>query len=176
MSITGSMNSNGLVTLHTQLPATVLSSAVQVQSSASPEGPFATVAASYNQKGSACSFFVTTPVRSRQYFRLKATTEKNEIEYSNLLSFETKQLEQLRVYPNPLHDRFRITLPSKVDTYVLQLMDNTGKVVLQQQFTAGTVYEVSGLNQLGLHKGVYILRLRSSREQEMIVTEKLMVY
>lgn len=69
----------------------------------------------------------------------------------------TRSNEEIRIYPNPTQESFKLILPSntKIETYVLY--NSKGKCVLQGNITD----HIIDFNVLNYTKGVYILQLNS---------------
>ncbi|MGB1206636.1 MAG: T9SS type A sorting domain-containing protein [Chitinophagales bacterium] len=78
---------------------------------------------------------------------------------------------KLTVFPNPMQDIFTITLPPSHDFESLEIIDISGKTVLQQHnlqfFTDKIIVDTKGLNN-----GFYLLKMQMAETQ---ITEKISV-
>lgn len=68
------------------------------------------------------------------------------------------QAENLRVFPNPVMQYFKVGHTDRVKT--LNLMNMAGRVVKKFNYTHDHQYNVTDL-----HKGIYLLQMRDERNQ-----------
>jgi hypothetical protein len=98
------------------------------------------------------TFVHTGPVNGKNYYRIKMIDNDGRYEYSpvrTVLFGENKVI----VYPNPFHDALNIST-GLTGAATLRLTDVTGKLFLQQRFTANTT-----LNLGRLAAGIYIVQI-----------------
>jgi hypothetical protein len=109
------------------------------------------------------------------YYRLKMVDKDGRYEYSNtvLLNVSIKGFNITGIYPSPFADRVNISISSEnASTGSVRLMDNTGKVVAQQNIQIKKGITSITLDNLGrLAKGFYIAEVTSG---ETVVTQKIM--
>jgi len=79
-----------------------------------------------------------------------------------------KQNREVLIYPNPVSDEVRITLPDETENAHIQLFDLTGKVIFstEQSQKTGT-YPVAHLN-----KGIYIVIIKGN---DLFASQKIIV-
>lgn len=109
------------------------------------------------------------------YYRLKMVDKDGRYEYSNtvLLNVNIKGFYVTGIYPSPFADRVNISISSEnATTGTIRLMDNTGKIVAQQNAQIKKGITTITLDNLGrLAKGFYIAEVTSG---ETVVTQKIM--
>ncbi|MCW5898840.1 MAG: hypothetical protein KIT10_06185 [Flavobacteriales bacterium] len=68
----------------------------------------------------------------------------------------------VEVFPVPFQDHFTVVLPSSVDALAWDLMDASGRVVLNGRFAPGRVQQVVAP---GMSSGIFVLRVRSNTDR-----------
>lgn len=102
------------------------------------------------------------------YYRLKLVDKDGTYQYSNIatLNVSVKGVNITGVYPAPFTDKVNIAISSeKADRAVLNLFDNTGKLLASQQQPIGKGITNLALTNLGrLASGFYILKVQVGDE------------
>lgn len=82
---------------------------------------------------------------------------KGTVEISKV---EKRQVVQPSIYPNPVNGRYLNILNKNAEAYTYSLFDLSGKLVLQNEASAGT--KIYQLDMSSLSQGIYILKCESS--------------
>ncbi|MFT3825322.1 MAG: T9SS type A sorting domain-containing protein [Chitinophagaceae bacterium] len=91
------------------------------------------------------------------YYRLQQTDMDGTTVTSAIQSVQLNNNSlQVNVFPNPVQNQFRITLPDGVTEGMVSLFDAKGTLVKQQRIIAGQPINCSGLN-----KGLYYLNIKA---------------
>ena len=79
----------------------------------------------------------------------------------------------LRIYPNPFKESFTIGFESgdRFKDVVVNVFDNTGRLVLQQQEALGSAYLRKDISMSGFDTGVYYVQLVADGKQ--VLTRKM---
>ncbi|MGG7666153.1 T9SS type A sorting domain-containing protein [Dyadobacter sp. BHUBP1] len=100
------------------------------------------------------------------YYRLKMLDRDDSYAYSKIVSVELDGSNVAYVYPNPVADRFKISLPGyDGKTGTLALVDASGKVVLRTAFTVKKGEVEFDLKQSRLAEGIYTIQLQMGGEK-----------
>jgi hypothetical protein len=79
----------------------------------------------------------------------------------------------IKLFPNPTHDKFTVEFLSKSEgDYTIQLIDMSGKVILEEQTEGGNTIRQIELNIEGIAIGMYTVKLSNSKE---VFTTKLSI-
>lgn len=115
----------------------------------------ATLAAAGNSNNEVrYSYTDRLPFTGKIYYRLKQVDADGKTTYSSVATVNaTGQTTGLRVYPNPVNDQFRMTLPAAGEG-LLSVSDSKGVQLIQQKITDG-----QAVNSSRLSRGVYFLRV-----------------
>jgi hypothetical protein len=139
---------------------------------------------SYKQVGSTGSNatrYVKTSFTSgqRYYFKIRAKNSTSTSAFSNevVLALDgsstasvEEQLSQLQLYPNPAQDWAELSFGEAFSgTVSLQLLDMSGKVLLDEQVDASQQrsHRIQ-LTEAGLKAGLYLLRLRQGEHSQTL--------
>ncbi|MCB0835491.1 MAG: T9SS type A sorting domain-containing protein [Bacteroidetes bacterium] len=105
----------------------------------------------------------TNPFAGTSYYRLKQVDLDGSFEYSSIREFHFNQ-ETVQVFPNPVNGSGELFLNINLErknTVGVQMIDMTGRIVLNQHFEAhgGETTQQVSLN--GLANGVYWMEVRT---------------
>ncbi|NRB48062.1 MAG: T9SS type A sorting domain-containing protein [Saprospiraceae bacterium] len=111
-----------------------------------------------------------TPERGVNYYRLKQTDFDEAFSYSDIVSvkYESTTKATVKVFPNPVVDRFTITHDSAAELSQIQLYSVLG----QQMVGRWTEEQASYLLPKSLTPGQYVLRMRAGAKEW---TERIIV-
>ncbi|MBX2875866.1 MAG: T9SS type A sorting domain-containing protein [Saprospiraceae bacterium] len=104
-----------------------------------------------------------TPVRGINYYRLKQTDFDESFSYSDIVSVEYNEGYQptVKVFPNPVIDRFTITHNSEEALSQVQLISVLGQQLVGRWTQEQTSYNLPS----SLAPGQYILRMRAGAKE-----------
>lgn len=71
---------------------------------------------------------------------------------------QNSQTEDLRVFPNPVVEYFKIGHSKRVET--INLMNMAGRIVKRFTYSEGNIYNVAEL-----HRGLYLLQMRDDQNK-----------
>lgn len=104
------------------------------------------------------------------YYQLKQIDKDGKSTLSNVvvLKSATRKLEISTVYPNPANDKLNAVISSdKEEKITVSITDLAGKVVSSQQVSTTNGSTNVFFNLQGLSKGTYLLRLTSTKNNEI---------
>lgn len=79
------------------------------------------------------------------YYRLKQVDNDGNFTYSSVVNITVKgESGSISIYPNPVKDRFRLSLPANVSKGTLVVYDSRGGIVHRQEVTGGQYVNASG--------------------------------
>lgn len=79
------------------------------------------------------------------YYRLKQVDNDGRFTYSSVINITVKgESGSISIYPNPVKDRFRLSLPANVSKGALIVYDSRGIIVHRQEITSGQYVNASG--------------------------------
>lgn len=109
------------------------------------------------------------------FYRLRMVDKDSKYELSNtiMLSASIRGLLITGIYPNPFSEKISITISSENTAVAnIRLLDNTGKLLVQQTATVHKGANTISINNLeALAKGFYLLEVRT---EEKVYTQKIM--
>lgn len=120
----------------------------------------ATVAAQVNNTTKNYSYLHTKPATGINFYRLKQVDADGRYQYLPVRRIVFGKTAALLVYPNPAADIVTIQQASAVNSVVI--FNQTGQVVLQQQFSTGSNTQEINISKLA--KGVYILQVSAANQ------------
>jgi hypothetical protein len=97
-------------------------------------------------------------------------TDSVQVTIQECLSLDENTIAQIEVYPNPARDIVNVVLPIVKGNITIEVMDATGKRVMNKTVN-GNVGEEK-LNIVNLEKGVYLIRFTGN---EMNTTKRIVV-
>lgn len=109
--------------------------------------------------------FAVSMKAAKMYFRLKITEKSGATSYSKILAFqsavETVSNNTLKVLNNPAADKLTLSFQSSANQSVMiQLVDMTGRRVMQQQVNSFQGHNITSLSlPSALNNGIYIVDL-----------------
>lgn len=104
----------------------------------------------------------------RNWYRLKQTDLDGRFTYSGIVAVEQEVAGKgISIYPNPVHDRFKIEWPGNGKEGVLLAFDARGVLVKQQKITVGQY-----LNSADWKAGTYYLTVQAGGRQYSSVLVK----
>jgi hypothetical protein len=84
-------------------------------------------------------------VKGTLYYRLKQVDNDGNFTYSSVINITVKgEGGSISIYPNPVKDRFRLSLPANVPKAALIVYDSKGIIVHRQEVTNGQYVNASG--------------------------------
>ena len=126
------------------------------------------IIAAKNSSSQVYTYEDTKPLPTINYYRLKMVNTDGTFRYSETKTAVFSQKQGLRMSPNPAKVGDVVFVKANTDApYTLQLMDATGRVVLQTAFIGET-----RLHTEGVAAGTYVLRSEANgvvRVQKLIV-------
>lgn len=120
---------------------------------------------SSNNSGEEKYGFGVSMKAAKMYFRLKITEKNGATSYSKILAFqsavETVSNNTLKVLNNPASDKLTLSFQSSASQAVtIQLIDMTGRRIMQQQVNSYTGNNITSLTlPSALNNGIYIVDL-----------------
>ena len=96
------------------------------------------------------------------YYRIIQVSKSGDKYYSNVVALKTEEAEEIvmKAFPNPVKDRFTLTISSPVDQWVnIVIMDINGKTVLEKPLViqkGNNSFEFNNIANLA--KGMYMLK------------------
>ena len=116
------------------------------------------------------SFVDEKVLSGANYYQLKQIDKDGKSSLSNIvvLKSNTNKLEISTVYPNPANDKLNAIISSdKEEKVTVSITDLAGKVVSSQQVVTSNGSTNVFFNLQGLSKGAYLLRLTSTKNNEI---------
>jgi hypothetical protein len=116
------------------------------------------------------SFVDEKALSGANYYQLKQVDKDGKTSLSNIvvLKSNTNKLEISTVYPNPANDKLNAIISSdKEEKVTVSITDLAGKVVNSQQVSTSNGSTNVFFNLQGLSKGTYLLRLTSTKNNEI---------
>ncbi|HMP91967.1 MAG TPA: T9SS type A sorting domain-containing protein, partial [Phnomibacter sp.] len=93
------------------------------------------------------------------YYRIKLVDMDGTVRYSNVVSIRLAAITGiLQVYPNPVDNRFYVTLPDN-GRYKMELVNAQGQQVWTKQVTINNPLTAETIERNGMANGVYMLRV-----------------
>lgn len=99
------------------------------------------------------SFLHTIPVIGNNYYRIKMVNQSGLRQYTPVRMVNLQQLF-IKVYPNPFKQQLTVTSQNMGTQARLTLLDLTGRVIMQQQFTGSTQLQLAHLSA-----GLYMVQV-----------------
>ncbi|HEY5369328.1 MAG TPA: ELWxxDGT repeat protein, partial [Hanamia sp.] len=100
------------------------------------------------------------------FYRLQLNDKDEKYNYSQVQSVKLNgPVTVLRVYPNPVHDQVSIIFSTaSSETAALKIMDNNGRQVYQQKYSATNSSRMQSINVSVFAKGTYFVQLITPSE------------
>lgn len=100
------------------------------------------------------------------FYRLKLNDKDGKSSYSEVQSVKLNEPSTiLKVYPNPVHDQLNIIFSTaSAEAAALKIMDNYGRQVYQQKYTATNASRMQSVNVSVFAKGTYFIQLITRSE------------
>jgi hypothetical protein len=97
------------------------------------------------------------------YYKIVTYDLNGQFSSGKIVSVNTKQLiNSVHVYPNPARDYVHIDFAALKETFAITIIDNSGKVVSQTNFTTLAQNQVFKFIRGNLSNGVYFIRIRDT--------------
>lgn len=121
------------------------------------------------------NFSDENPLPGTNYYQLKQIDKNGKESYSDIVTIKGKasiKAEIVNIYPNPAKERLNLTVNSiSNDKFMVQVIDLTGKVLLQQPQSV-----VKGSNNIilataNLASGIYTVRITDTNNDEIESTK-----
>ena len=103
------------------------------------------------------------------FYRLQLNDKDGKYNFSQVQSVKLNgPVTVLRVYPNPVHDQVSIIFSTaSSETAALKIMDNNGRQVYQQKYSATNSSRIQSINVSVFAKGTYFVQLITPSETKM---------
>ncbi|MGN6164697.1 MAG: T9SS type A sorting domain-containing protein [Flavisolibacter sp.] len=96
-------------------------------------------------------------VAAKVFYRLKQVDADGKFTYSTVVAVSlSTEAKQISIYPNPVRDQFKISLPQTVNDGIMNVYDSKGTVVLKQKVVNGQY-----INSSRLTSGVYFVNVEA---------------
>lgn len=105
------------------------------------------------------------PFSGENYYRIRQVDFDGSFSYSEVQVANLQKSQWLQAYPNPVGTTLTLELPETAETFRLDWLDATGRVVRQDQLSGGAGAGEVSLEVSDLPAGVYQLRLQSPAGQ-----------
>lgn len=102
------------------------------------------------------------PLSGMNYYRLKMVDKDGRFTYSNIIRLKNNVKSVFSMFPNPAKNNLVVTHPAGSDQSFIQLVQADGKVVYNQNITAGAVQ--SSLDISALKPGIYLVSVFSDNQ------------
>ncbi|HWB25209.1 MAG TPA: C25 family cysteine peptidase [Chitinophagaceae bacterium] len=110
-----------------------------------------------------------SPVIGKNYYRLKMVDKDGKYAYSNIIMVQFGANDIVKVYPNPFTTSLKITVNSNSgDRNTVKVLDVSGKVLMQQTFTGGSI----SLDVSNLAAGNYMVQVNGSVQLQSFKVQK----
>ncbi|MBK8721637.1 MAG: T9SS type A sorting domain-containing protein [Saprospiraceae bacterium] len=111
------------------------------------------------------NYIDSNPFIGKNYYRLKMVDNDNSTKLSNIsvVNILNQNLKLEKIKPNPFENQLSIdfNIPNN-DQIVLEIIDITGKKIIQNQYDVISGDNNIQLNTNDLNKGLYILKISNS--------------
>lgn len=113
------------------------------------------------------------PKKGTNYYKLKQTDFNGEFEEFDPISVEFNgETNAINIYPNPTENDIHIRWEKPIDSYSIQLIDLTGKVIQEYNQSSNEVFNETTFETNFIQNGTYLIRIESNGE---IKTEKITI-
>ncbi len=110
----------------------------------------------------------THPFSGTNYYRLKYVEKNKQYSYSTTISISGNFDDLIKIYPNPNHGKFTISISSEIEDCKIEIVDIEGKIVY-----SNSSFILPASIQVGsLARGMYMIRFYQNGET---LIRKLMV-
>ena len=117
----------------------------------------ATLAGKGNSSNTSYYTYTDNAIAGKLYYRLKQVDADGRFTYSTVVAVSLQnEAKQISVYPNPVRDQFRLSMPQAVNEGVLCIYDSKGTIVLKQKVANGQY-----INSSQLAGGVYFVNVEA---------------
>lgn len=112
------------------------------------------------------TFVDDSPFPDRSYYRLKLVDKNGSFSYSSIETILLEGMALMDIFPNPVRDELQAyVLSNQAETLTLEVVDQLGRVVLQQQMPIDIGQQRLSLPTATLSAGIYLLRVTNSQGQ-----------
>ena len=94
------------------------------------------------------------------YYRVKVKEAAGQIFYSSVSAINNQTNFSVQVFPNPVENRFKLTIPQQLLPATYQIINARGQTV----FSAATLTVTTEINQM-LTAGIYAIRIRGRNNE-----------
>jgi glucose/arabinose dehydrogenase len=128
-----------------------------------------------NNKYSFTDYDVASQLSPVLYYRLKMTDRDGAYTYSKVITISLPYITgKVTVFPNPASNKVNVTISAAADGKVqLSLIDNTGRVVIQNSVRVRKGNNSMDINIGTLSAGVYYLSVTGAEVDQKVKLEKL---
>lgn len=117
----------------------------------------ATLAGKGNSSNTSYYTYTDNAIAGKFYYRLKQVDADGRFTYSTVVAVSLQnEAKQISVYPNPVKDQFRLSIPQAVNEGMLCIYDSKGTIVLKQKVVNGQY-----INSSQLASGVYFVNVEA---------------
>ena len=99
-----------------------------------------------------------------RYYRLKMIDNNGKFNYSTVIKMNTKQMDGISIYPNPVTDAFVLNTNNSLLNTTVKIMDMSGSTVMV--FTVNSRYQNIDISHFA--KGMYLLRFVDGNTLKLI--------
>ena len=99
-----------------------------------------------------------------RYYRLKMIDNNGKFNYSTVLKMNTKQMDGISIYPNPVTDAFVLNTNNSLLNTSVKIMDMSGSTIMV--FTVNSRYQNIDISYFA--KGMYMLRFVDGNTVKLI--------
>jgi len=85
----------------------------------------------------------------------------------NVNSIYESQLSDFSIYPNPVKENLQISFSNEENHFTVQLIDISGKIILNKDFTSSSDIKQENINISELSRGIYTLKVTSGTAVEV---------
>lgn len=102
----------------------------------------------------------THPLGGTNYYRLKYVEKNGQHNYSTTISVADNFEDFIKIYPNPSHGKFTISISSEIEDCKIDIVDMEGKIV----YSNSSIILPASIQVGSLPRGLYIIRFYQNGE------------